>query len=109
MISQNLQSCTDLIKVSLTVEALDDLNIKQQQLSQVLKNTLNSAKSKQANLEQAVIVWQEFKQLYNTILQIIHKSVFPDEKVSTLSGILSNIQRLIIATDDLHVIKLYKS
>lgn len=104
MISQNLQSCSDLIKISLTPEAQEDLAVKQQQLMQVLKNTLNSARSREATLEQAIIMWEEYEELLRNVKHILSKAVPGDEPVATMSALLSNIQHLGTSIDGLHVI-----
>jgi len=106
LISQNLQSCSDSIKISLTPEAQEDLALKQQQLMQVLKNTLNSARSRQATLEQAIIMLEEYQELLHNVRHILSRAVPGDEPVATLSALLSNIQLLGTAVDGLHVILL---
>lgn len=104
MINHDIQARCDLIKVSLTADEQEDLSVKQQQLIQVLKNTLNSARSRQAALEQAANVWQAYKKLFHDIETIVNKLAFPDEPVTTLSGLLSHIQKLIASINDIHVI-----
>lgn len=92
-----------MIKISLTPEAQEDLAVKQQQLMQVLKNTLNSARSREATLEQAVIMWEEYEELLRNVKHILDKAVLGDEPVATMSALLSNIQHLGTSIDGLHV------
>lgn len=103
LISENIQNCNDLIKVSLTPEEQEELSMNQQQLLQILKNTLNSARSKQATLLQASELWKEYQQTVSQIESVVSKATVPEEPVSTLSGLLSNMQKVTNVLDDVQV------
>lgn len=77
--------------------------MKQQQLMQILKNILNSARSRQAALEKAVDSWKEYQQMIDNVESTIAKASVPDEPISTLSGLLSNIQKLNYALEEFKV------
>jgi len=56
LVSHDIQQAADKIWPSLSPSEQEELTNEQSQLTQLLKNTLNSAKSRQAQLEQDVQV-----------------------------------------------------
>ena len=94
MIHHDIEVCANAIKVSLTADEQENLSAKQQELVQLLKNTSNNVRSRRAALEQACNVFQEYQELLKGIQTFISKPAIPDERVTTLSGLLLVIQKL---------------
>lgn len=87
----------------MTPEEQEELSMKQQELLHILKNTLNSARSRQATLTQASELWKEYQDVINQIETTISKSHIPKEHASTLSGVLSSVQKVSNTLNDVKV------
>lgn len=79
------------------------MSVEQQQHTQLLKNTLNSAKSQRARLEQGAEMWRDFAQTLERVKAVIARTRFTDEPVSTLAGLQFNIQKITHALNDIQV------
>ena len=76
----------------------------QQQLRQILKNTLNSARSKEATLSQVNELWKEFNAIISQIDSVMSKTALVEEPICNLSGLLSKMQKITNTLDDIKVI-----
>ncbi|XP_025834538.1 nesprin-1 isoform X2 [Agrilus planipennis] len=101
LVSVKIQQAADKIWPSLSPNEQEELSRDQQKCTQMLKNTLNSAKSLQAKLEQNCDVWKDYLQILGKVEAIIARSRFVDEPVSTLAGLRFNIQKLDHALHDI--------
>lgn len=103
MVNQTIQQSADKIFPSLTSYEQEELSREQQQHTQTLKNTLNSAKSQQAQLEQDAEMWKDFCNALEKVKAVIARTRFTDEPVSTLAGLHFNIQKISHALNDIQV------
>lgn len=103
LVSQTIQQAADKIWPSLTPYEQEELSREQQQHTQLLKNTLNTAKSQKAQLEQDAEVWRDYCQSLDKVKSVIARTKFTDEPVSTLAGLHFNIQKLSHALNDIQV------
>lgn len=103
LVSQTIQQAADKIWPSLTSYEQEELSREQQQHTQTLKNTLNSAKSQRAQLEQDAEIWKDYCQTLDKVRSVIARTRFVDEPVSTLAGLHFNIQKISHALNDIQV------
>ncbi|ERL91661.1 hypothetical protein D910_08989, partial [Dendroctonus ponderosae] len=96
-----LQQAADRIWPSLTPYEQEELSREQQHHTQLLKNTLNSAKSQKAQLEQDAEVWKDYLQSLDKVKTAVARTKFTDEPVSTLAGLHFNIQKIAHALNDI--------
>ncbi|KAG5889989.1 hypothetical protein JTB14_035905 [Gonioctena quinquepunctata] len=101
LVSQTIQQAADKIWPSLTPYEQEELSREQQQHTQTLKNTLNSAKSQRAQLEQDAEIWKDYCQALDKVRAVISRTKFSDEPVSTLAGLHFNIQKISHALNDI--------
>ncbi|XP_068085330.1 muscle-specific protein 300 kDa [Anabrus simplex] len=101
LVSQHVQQASDRIWPSLTGPEQEELSREQQQLTQMLKNTLNLARSKQAQLEQDVEIWRDYCHALDKVQSVLERSQFTDEPVSTLAGLQFNLQKIEHAINDI--------
>lgn len=99
----SLQQSADKIWPSLTPYEQEELSREQQHHTQSLKNTLNSAKSQKAQLEQDAELWKDYLQMLDKVKAVIARTRFTDEPVSTLAGLHFNIQKITHALNDIQV------
>nr|XP_022915902.1 nesprin-1 isoform X7 [Onthophagus taurus] len=100
LVSILIQQAADKIWPSLTAGEREELSREQQQHTQVLKNTLNSAKSERAQLEQDAEIWKEYCQMLDKVKSVISRTKFVDEPVCTLAGLHFNTQKISHALND---------
>lgn len=103
LVSQQMQKAADKIWPSLNSSEQEELSREQQEYNQLLKNTLNSAKSRQVQLEQDVEIWKDYCQLAEKILAILDRTKFVDEPVTSYAGLQFNIQKIDHALNDIQV------
>lgn len=103
LVSRQIQEAADKIWPSLSTMEQEELSRELQHHSQVLKNTLNSAKSQQTQLEQDVEIWKEYCQNFEKIQNNLLRVQFVDEPVSNLAGVHFNIQKLTHAYNTVQV------
>lgn len=109
LVSQQIQQAADKIWPSLNTAEQEELSAEQQQHTQLLKNTLNTAKSQKARLEQGAETWRDYTQTLERVKAVIARSKFTDEPVTTLAGLQFNIQKIVHALNNIQVsIFLYK-
>ncbi|KAF5308512.1 hypothetical protein FQR65_LT06177 [Abscondita terminalis] len=101
LVSQTIQQAADKIWPSLTPNEQEELSREQQQHTQLLKNTLNSAKSQQALMEQNAEIWKDYCQTLDKVKTVIGRTHFVDEPVSTLAGLHFNVQKITHALNDI--------
>ena len=104
--SQQIQQSADKIWPSLTISEQEELSAEQQLHTQMLKNTLNTAKSQRARLEQAAEMWREFSQTLERVKAVIVRTKFVDEPVTTLAGLQYNVQKIVHSLNDIKVKKI---
>lgn len=107
LVSQQIQQAADKIWPSLTPSEQEELSREQQQHTQLLKNTLNSAKSQRAQLEQDAEMWKDYCQTLDKVKSVLARTQFTDEPVSTLAGLHFNIQKITHALNDIQVSPTY--
>ncbi|KAG7206621.1 hypothetical protein KM043_000301 [Ampulex compressa] len=100
LVSQQIQQAADKIWPSLSGSEQEELGAEQQQHTQLLKNTLNTAKSRRARLEQGAETWRDYGQSLERVRASIARSKFTDEPVTTLAGLQFNIQKISHALND---------
>lgn len=103
LVSQQIQQAADKIWPSLTTSEQEELSAEQQQHTQLLKNTLNTAKSQKARLEQGAETWRDYTQTLERVRAVIARSKFTDEPVTTLAGLQFNIQKIVHALNNVQV------
>ena len=104
LVSQQIQQAADKIWPSLSASEQEELGAEQQQHTQLLKNTLNTAKSQRARLEQGAEMWRDYAQTLERVKAVIARTRFTDEPVTTLAGLQFTIQKLTHALTDIQVI-----
>ncbi|XP_076667923.1 muscle-specific protein 300 kDa isoform X16 [Andrena cerasifolii] len=101
LVSQQIQQAADKIWPSLSTSEQEELGAEQQQHTQLLKNTLNTAKSQRARLEQGAETWRDYTQTLERVRAVIARTRFTDEPVTTLAGLQFNIQKITHALNDI--------
>ncbi|XP_078048160.1 muscle-specific protein 300 kDa isoform X4 [Augochlora pura] len=101
LVSQQIQQAADKIWPSLTSAEQEELCAEQQQHTQLLKNTLNTAKSQRARLEQGAETWRDYAQTLQRVQAVVSRTRFTDEPVSTLAGLQFNVQKITHALNDI--------
>ncbi|XP_034936487.1 nesprin-1 isoform X11 [Chelonus insularis] len=102
LVSQQIQQAADKVWPSLNSAEQEELSLEQQQFTQLLKNTMNTAKSYRARLEQGAESWRDYTQTLERVKAVISRSRFTDEPVTTLAGLQFNIQKITHALNDIH-------
>ncbi|XP_014483634.1 PREDICTED: nesprin-1 isoform X6 [Dinoponera quadriceps] len=101
LVSQQIQQAADKIWPSLDSYEQEELSAQQQQHTQLLKNTLNTAKSQRSRLEQGAEMWRDYTQSLERVRAVISRTRFTDEPVTTLAGLQFNIQKITHALNDI--------
>ncbi|XP_012253400.2 muscle-specific protein 300 kDa isoform X14 [Athalia rosae] len=101
LVSQQIQQAADKIWPSLNSSEQEELSREQQHHTQLLKNTMNTAKSLRARLEQGAETWRDYTQTLERVRAVISRTRFTDEPVSTLAGLQFNIQKITHALNDI--------
>ncbi|XP_043492348.1 nesprin-1 [Polistes fuscatus] len=101
LVSQQIQQAADKIWPSLNSSEQEELSTKQQQHTQLLKNTLNTARSQRARMEQGAETWRDYSQTLERVRAVIARTRFTDEPVTTLAGLQFNIQKITHALNDI--------
>lgn len=101
LVSQQIQQAADKIWPSLNSAEQEELSLEQQQHNQLLKNTLNIAKSHRARLEQGAENWRDYTQTLERVRAVISRMKFTDEPVTTLAGLQFNTQKITHALNDI--------
>lgn len=100
---QQIQQSGDRIWPSLSSGEQEELGAEHQHATQTLKNTLNLARSRRAQLEQDAEVWRDYLALLDRVRSVIGRTHFTDEPVTTLAGLHFNIQKITHALNDIQV------
>nr|XP_033322974.1 nesprin-1 [Megalopta genalis] len=100
LVSQQIQQAADKIWPSLTNTEQEELSAEQQQHTQLLKNTLNTAKSQRARLEQGAETWRDYAETLQRVRAVVSRTRFTDEPVTTLAGLQFNVQKITHALND---------
>lgn len=103
LVGKRMQDIVDKIWPSLTASEQEELSKEHQKHNQLLKNTLNSAKSRQAQLEQDLEIWKDFCQLVDKIKAILDKNNIEKEPVTSVEGLRMYAEKLQHAQKDLEV------
>lgn len=103
LIGKRMQDIVDKIWASLAATEQEELSKEHQKHNQMLKNTLNSAKSRQAQLEQDLEIWKDFCQLVDKIKAMLDKNDIKDEPVTTVDALRLHLEKLNHAKNDLEV------
>ncbi|XP_052120036.1 muscle-specific protein 300 kDa isoform X1 [Frankliniella occidentalis] len=100
LLSHDIQQAADKIWPSLWATEQEELTNEQTHLTQLLKNTLNSAKSRQAQLEQDAQVWHDYCAALEKVRSLLELYQFTDEPVSNLAGLHYNLDKVTHAQQD---------
>lgn len=103
LVGKRMQDIVDKIWPSLSTPEQDELSKDHQKHNQLLKNTLNSAKSRQAQLEQDLEIWKDFCQLVDKIKAIIEKNDITEESIHSVDSLRMHLEKLTHAKNDLEV------
>lgn len=103
LVSKQIQAAADKIWPSLNKMEQEELSRELQHHTQVLKNTLNSAKSQRAQLEQDGEVWKSYCQMNDKIKTILSRIECNDDVVANLAGLHFNMQKIAHAKNELKV------
>lgn len=103
LVTKQIQMAADKIWPSLNTIEQEELSRELQNHTQVLKNTLNSAKSQRAQLEQDLSSWKEYSVMHEKVKALLSRIAFSDDSVSTLAGLQFSLQRISHAQNDLQV------
>jgi nesprin-1 len=98
-----IQQSGDRIWPSLCTSEQEELSAEHQQATQALKNTLNLARSRKAQLDQDSELWKEYLNLKEKVHHIAGRNKFVDDSVSSLPSLHSNIQRIAYSLNDIQV------
>ncbi|XP_071567068.1 muscle-specific protein 300 kDa isoform X8 [Temnothorax nylanderi] len=101
LVSQQIQQVADKIWPSLDSYEQEELSAQQQQHTQLLKNTLNTAKSQRSRLEQGAEMWRDYTQSLERVRAVISRTKFTDKPVTALAGLQFNIQKIAHALNDI--------
>ncbi|CAH2241590.1 jg3925 [Pararge aegeria aegeria] len=101
LVGKRMQDIVDKIWPSLTASEQEELSKEHQKHNQLLKNTLNSAKSRQAQLEQDWEIWKDFCQLVDKIKAILDKNDIEQESVTSVDALRMYVEKLEHAQKDL--------
>lgn len=103
LVGQRMQAVVDKIWASLNEPEQEELSKDHQKHNQLLKNTLNSAKTRQAQLEQDLEIWKDFCQLLDKIRAILDKNDVKEETISSVDTLRRHLEKLLHAQNDLKV------
>lgn len=103
LITKDIQKVNDQIWPSLNNLEQEELSRDLQRYTQVLKNTLNSAKSQRLQLDQDMELWKDYVQRREKVKVIIVRLQWSDEPVSNIAGIHYNIQKLLHIKQEMQV------
>lgn len=103
LVGKKMQDIVDKIWPSLTASEQEELSKDHQKHNQLLKNTLNSAKSRQAQLEQDLEIWKDFCQLVEKIKSILDKNDIEEDQITTVDALRLYLEKLNHAKNDLEV------
>lgn len=103
LVGKRMQDIVDKIWATLNAPEQEELSKDHQKHNQLLKNTLNSAKSRQVQLEQDLEIWKDFCQLVDKIKAILDKNSIPDEAFSSIDSLRLHLEKLTHAKNDLEV------
>jgi len=98
-----IQQSGDRIWPSLCTSEQEELSAEHQLATQSLKNTLNLARSRKAQLDQDSELWKEYLNLMERVRHIAARNRFVDDAVSSLPSLHSNIQRITYSLNDIQV------
>ncbi|CAG9579065.1 unnamed protein product [Danaus chrysippus] len=101
LVGKKMQDIVNKIWPSLTPSEQEELSKEHQKNNQLLKNTLNSAKSRQAQLEIDLEIWKDFCQLVEKIKAILDKNDIPEEPVTSMESLRLYVEKLKHAHNDL--------
>lgn len=107
LVGKRMQDIVDKIWASLASSEQEELSKDHQKHNQLLKNTLNSAKSRQAQLEQDLEIWKDFCQLIDKIKAILDKNDIQGEPITSVDALRLHLEKLKHAKNDLEVSSIY--
>merc|ERR1719309_612887 len=90
----SIHDTANKIWASLGENDQDKINHEQEFLTQLVKNTLNSAHSKQGEFEENIKLWQTYLDNVDKIKSIIEELKFDPETPSSLASVKTSIQKV---------------
>lgn len=104
LVTKQIQGAADSIWPSLNSIEQEELARELQHYLQVMKNTLNSAKSQRSQLELDADAWKEYGQMHARVANVVKRVKFDeDESVSNLAGLHFAMQKIGHALNDVQV------
>lgn len=107
LVTKQIQGAADSIWPSLNSVEQEELARELQHYSQVMKNTLNSAKSQRSQLELDADAWKAYGQLHGRVVSVVKRvQQFhdgDDDSVSNLAGLHFAMQKIGHALNDVQV------
>lgn len=86
------------IWASLEQQDQDKVGHEQEFFNQLVKNTLNSAHSRQAELEEHVRAWRSFRETREQVSEVVEAITVDTERPTSLAGVKSAIARIDAST-----------
>ena len=90
----SIHDIANKIWASLAANDQNKINHEQEFLTQLVRNTLNSAHSRQAEFEENIKVWQAYQENLEKIRSIINELNFEPESPSSFASVKTSIQRV---------------
>ena len=90
----SIHEMANKIWASLATKDQDKINHEQEFFTQLVKNTLNSANSKQAELEKKLKLWKEYSQFVQRMETMFEDLKFDEETPSSLSSLKNSISKV---------------
>ena len=90
----SIHDTANKIWVSLGEKDQEKIGHEQEFLTQLVKNTLNSAHSRQGEYEELLKVWTSYQDLLERIQAILEELEFEPETPSSLAGVKTSIQKV---------------
>ncbi|KAK6636175.1 hypothetical protein RUM43_009828 [Polyplax serrata] len=96
-----IQHSGDKVWPSLSQNEQEELGRELQELNQLLRNTLNIAKSRRAQLEQDIEILNDFTKNRNKVNSVLSNTKVPDDGVDNMSKLHSDIKKLTQALNEM--------
>ena len=90
----SIHDIANKIWASLAPNDQDKINHEQEFLTQLVKNTLNSAHSRQSEFEENIKVWQAYQEHSEKIRSVISSLSFEPESPGSFAGVKTSIQKV---------------
>lgn len=104
LVTKQIQGTADRIWPSLNSIEQEELTRELQQFGQVMKSTLQAAKTQRDQLERDAAAWKEYAQMGDRVRSVLARATFDaGEPVKDLAGLQFSVQKITHALNDLQV------